>query len=166
MSNVPGNIHLVVVCTGNICRSPMGEVIIRDVLEQRGLSDDVTVSSCGTGGWHVGQRPDDRALEELKSHGLDGSTLRASKFDPLADTADMYLTMVQEHSDYLLEHGVPRERIRLLRSFDPDAEADAPVADPYYGDRDGFGRVFSQIEAATEGLLRWVADEIADRSER
>src|SRR5690606_13734449 len=68
------------VCTGNICRSPMGEVILRDLLEREGLADRVAVVSAGTGDWHVGGPADPRAVSTLKQYGLDGERHRAQQF--------------------------------------------------------------------------------------
>ena len=70
------------VCTGNICRSPMAEVVFRALVERAGLADRIEVDSAGTGDWHVGAGADDRALLALTAGGYDGAAHRARRFDP------------------------------------------------------------------------------------
>lgn len=147
--------HVVVVCTGNICRSPMGEVILRDAFDQAGLADAVRVSSCGTGGWHVGDGADERAVAALADIELDGSKHRAAQFGPEHASADLLLALDHGHVRALRRAGVPEERIRLVRSFDPNASTDE-VADPYYGDREDFDVARDQIVAARSGIVEWV----------
>lgn len=149
--------HIDFVCTGNICRSPMAEVMLRDAAAQAGLSTHLTVTSCGLGGWHEGEPADPRTLSELAAHGHDGSALRASTFGPYDAQADLLVALDTGHrSRLIVEHGIPAERVRLLRSFDPAAPAESSVADPYYGGREGFSTCYAQIDAALPGLLDWV----------
>ena len=74
--------------------------------------------------------------------------------------------MDQGHVSQLISRGIPAERIRLMRSFDPDSPADAEVADPYYGDDSGFTRTRTEIEASTPGLIAAVRGILADSSTR
>ncbi|MFD2456940.1 low molecular weight protein-tyrosine-phosphatase [Corynebacterium mendelii] len=160
------SIHVVFVCTGNICRSPMAEIIYRDKLEEAGLSDEVMVTSCGIGGWHVGQGADRRAVAELAGAGYDGSKHRAAQFGDRDRSAELVVALDDGHVRQLKKLGVPAERIRLLRSFDPTAPAGASVDDPYYGGREGFTRVLNQLEAAMPGLIEWAKTWTADVSQR
>ena len=159
------DVYVVFVCTGNICRSPMAEVIVRDAVEDAGLSDRVLLRSCGMGGWHVGQPADERALAELKAAGHDGADHRASQFGDEHRDADLLIALDSGHVRALRGAGVPRERIRLLRSFDP-AAGEVDCADPYYGTSDDFTVVREQIDAAVPGLIDWVRETCADMSER
>lgn len=143
------------VCTGNICRSPMAEAILRHNLEQTGRTN-IEVVSCGTGGWHVGQKPDERALAELAAHGYDGSMLRASQFAQRDADADLLIALDNGHRSHLIASGVPEEKVALLRDFDPDSPTGANVDDPYYGGPEGFTVTREQIEAAMPGILDWV----------
>ncbi|WKD57292.1 putative low molecular weight protein-tyrosine-phosphatase [Corynebacterium capitovis DSM 44611] len=153
---MPDPLHIDFVCTGNICRSPMAEVIVRSKLKEAGLSHAVRVTSSGIGGWHVGGPADDRALQELEDHGYDGSRHRAQQFGPDQQDADLIVALESRHVSELVARGVPEDKIRLLRSFDPDAPAGASVEDPYYGGQEGFTTTREQIEAAADGVIRWV----------
>ena len=78
--------HIDFVCTGNICRSPMAEVIVRSKLEDAGLGDAVRVSSSGIGDWHVGHKADERARRELANHGgPEGFTVVREQIEAAAD---------------------------------------------------------------------------------
>lgn len=155
---MPGekNVHVVFVCTGNICRSPMAEVMTRRALVDSGLADRVSVSSVGTGGWHVGNGMDPRAAAELSDHGYDPAHV-AAQLSESDHAADLIVALDRGHRGHLHEAGVAPERVRLLRGFDPDADVD-DVADPYYGDRGDFSRTRLEIAAALPGLL----DEVRD----
>ncbi len=148
--------HVDFVCTGNICRSPMAEVIFHDAVEAAGLSGIVRVSSCGIGGWHVGNGADRRAVAELRTAGLDGSDHVASQFGPDDMAADLLVALDTGHVSELVARGVNENRIRLLRSFDPDSPDQASVADPYYGGPEGFIETREQIEAAVDGMITFV----------
>ena len=150
-------LHVTFVCTGNICRSPMGQNIFRRALEDAGLDGAVRVTSAGTGGWHIGDPADARARTALTSAGYDDEHT-AAKVGPDHLAADLLIAMDSGHEAALRKLGVG-DRTRLLRSFDPDADGD-DVADPYYGSDDGFREVRTQIEAAMPELLDWVRSRI------
>lgn len=174
--------HITVVCTGNICRSPMGEVILRAGLEEAGIATShsaaadaaessaagssasadapVTLNSCGLGGWHIGDGADGRAVDELASMGYDGTAHRAAQLGPEHLGADLFLAMDDGHVRGLRNAGVAPERIRLFRSFDANSPAGAEVADPYYGHRSDFTEVGQQIEAAVPGIVEYVREQL------
>lgn len=151
-------LHIDFVCTGNICRSPMAEVIVRDKFEDAGLAQQVRVTSSGIGGWHIGQQADERARAELKAAGYDGESHRAQQFGGEQFDADLIVALDTNHVSELVARGVPEERIRLLRSFDPEAPEGAGVEDPYYGGPEGFAVVREQIESAADGIIAWVRE--------
>lgn len=153
-------LHIDFVCTGNICRSPMAEVIIRDKLAEAGLGERVRVTSSGIGGWHVDGPADSRAREELAAHGYDGSQHVAAQFGGDRYDADLIVALDTNHVSELVARGVDEDRVRLIRSFDPAAPAGAGVADPYYGGTDGFTTTREQIEAAADGIIVWVNDQL------
>jgi protein-tyrosine phosphatase len=149
------------VCMGNICRSPMAEVVLRHVLEERGLGRRVTVESAGTGGWHAGDPMDTRALRTLSDHGYDGSAHRARQFTrDWFDRYDLVLAMDRDNAANLRRLAPAGVEVRLFRSFDPGAPDGAEVPDPYYGGREGFEEVLTMLEKAAEGVADHIADEI------
>jgi protein-tyrosine phosphatase len=155
------------VCSGNICRSPIAEVVFRALVERAGLTGRVEVDSAGTGDWHVGDGADPRAVRALAGAGYDGRTHRARQFDPAwFAERDLLVALDAGHLRALRRlrdaAGASTE-IRLLRSFDPASGADLDVPDPYYGDRSAFTHVLEQVERAREGLLEHVRDELAAR---
>jgi protein-tyrosine phosphatase len=159
----PSAYRIAFVCSGNICRSPMAEVVVRAKIEDLGLADVVTVESSGTGDWHVGERADRRALAALAARGYDGARHRARQFEP-ADfpVMDLVVALDVSHQRALRSWArSPRDRakVRLLRSFDPDAD-DLEVIDPYYGADADFETVLDQLEAAADGLLEHVRREL------
>ena len=147
--------HVVFVCSGNICRSPIAEKVFAAELERAGLAEGVRVTSAGTGGWHVGDPADDRAAAVLRAAGYP-SDHRARQVD--ADTlgADLIVALDDTHRRALCDVGA--SRVRLLRSFDPTAPEGAEVPDPYYGGDDGFDEVLAMIQAAVPGMLDWVRE--------
>jgi protein-tyrosine phosphatase len=135
--------HVEVVCTGNICRSPIGEVVLRAKLAEAGI-DDVVVTSSGTGGWHIGDPMDSRAAAALARRGYDGSAHRAQQFrSGWFGERDLVLAMDSGHLSALQRRG--RDLAVPVELF---AELDVP--DPYYGDDSGFDEVLTQIEKAAD----------------
>ncbi|MFF2556860.1 low molecular weight protein-tyrosine-phosphatase [Nocardia sp. NPDC058058] len=157
---VVGDLHVTFICTGNICRSPMAEKMFAAHLERAGLADRVRVSSAGTGSWHIGDEADPRTDAELRSHGYPVGHSAAVIGDDHLD-ADLLVALDTGHERALARMGVPSERRRLLRSFDPDAGGPS-VPDPYYGDQSDFALVREQIEAAVPGLLDWVRLQLGE----
>lgn len=147
------------VCTGNICRSPIAEKVLAHELAEAGLADRVRVTSAGTGGWHVGNGADERAVELLRAHGYPTAHV-ARQLDAELLSADLLVALDHEHRRFVQAKVPEPERVRLLRSFDPDAPAGAEVPDPYYGADHGFVDVLGMVRAAMPGLLAWVHAEL------
>jgi protein-tyrosine phosphatase len=148
-------VHICFVCTGNICRSPSAALVFAEELRRAGLDDRVRVSSAGIGPWHAGEGIDERAGEVLARHGYPVEHVAAQVGAEHLD-ADLFLALDRGH-DKALRRLVPDpSRVRMLRSFDPDAAGDLDVPDPYYGGPAGFEKVLSMIEATMPGLLAWV----------
>lgn len=166
----PMTYRICFVCTGNICRSPMAEVVMRGLVLDAGLAGVVEVDSAGTGGWHVGDGADRRAVTTLADAGYDGSGHRARVFDRrwFAER-DLVVALDRGHLREL--HALAadddeRGKVVLLRSFADGTGgsdlgagpgADLDVADPYYGGRDDFLAVLEQVETACRGLLARLA---------
>ena len=147
----------------------MGHVILQRLVDDAGLSDQVQVSSCGTGDWHVGEHADPRTVEVLAEHGYDGSRHRAREFDPDEfDDLDLVLASDEGHVRTLRRLArTPqnRSKIRLVREFDPKAVAAGTLetGDPWYGGPEHFARCFAEVEAACHGILHHVRDQLDHR---
>jgi protein-tyrosine phosphatase len=150
-------LHVVFVCTGNICRSPIAEKVFRHELERAGLADAVRVSSAGTGSWHIGEPADPRAAAVLEAAGYPTDHV-ARQVDAEQLGADLIVALDRSHERTLRSLVPEPDRVRLLRSFDPDSPPGAEVPDPYYGGDDGFTTVLKMIEAAMPGLIEWVRE--------
>jgi len=150
--------RILFVCLGNICRSPTAEGVMRHVVREEGLEDSIEIDSAGTGGWHVGAAPDERATAAARRRQivLEGA---ARKFSPGDfDSFDLILAMDAENARDMLALAPTEEaaaKVRLLREFDPasDGSGDLDVPDPYYGGDDGFEHVLDLVDAATRGLV-------------
>ncbi|GAB6984228.1 low molecular weight protein-tyrosine-phosphatase [Nocardioides pyridinolyticus] len=146
----PGTYRVVLVCLGNICRSPMAHVVLEERLADAGLADRVVVTSSGTGGWHVGDPMDRRAAAALTTAGYDASRHRARQWAATdADDADLVLAM--DHQN-LTDLGGRSERVRLFRDFDPVVPG-GDVPDPYYGGDSGFEEVLAMVERTAAALV-------------
>ena len=152
----PGRYRIGLVCLGNICRSPMAEVVLTAAVAEAGLGDRVELVSSGTGDWHVGNPMDRRAAATLTAHGYDASQHRAQQFRPTwLEECDVVLAM---DSTNLADIGAGDEgRVRMFRDFDPRAEGERDVPDPYYGDDDGFERVLAIVRRTSAEIVRQLA---------
>ncbi|MET8950584.1 low molecular weight protein-tyrosine-phosphatase [Streptomyces sp. NPDC004393] len=155
------------VCTGNICRSPMAESVFRARVEEAGLDDLVEADSAGTGGWHEGDGADPRTVAVLGENGY-GSEHTARQFQPSwFSRLDLVIALDSGHLKALRRLAPTPEdaaKIRLLRSYDPAADDDLDVPDPYYGGMDGFRQCLEMVEAASPGLLAAVREHMEGRA--
>jgi protein-tyrosine phosphatase len=146
-------VRVLFVCMGNICRSPLAQGVFEKVARREGLEEQVFVDSAGTGAWHVGSPPDERAQRSAGLRGLDLSFQRARRITPEdCETFDYILTM--DEDNYRAVASLCRGSA-VVRPF-LDFAANSPeteVPDPYYGGPDGFEHVLDLVEDASEGLL-------------
>jgi len=142
------------VCTGNICRSPMGEVVFRALAAAAGVGERFAVTSRGTHGHHVGDGADPRALSALAASGYDGSAHRVAQLsdDDIAGNG-LLIALDRGHERIMLERGASAERVRLLTGFDPELPVDPDVFDPYFSDERAFADVLGQVERSCRALL-------------
>jgi protein-tyrosine phosphatase len=166
---------VVFVCTGNICRSPMADVVLRhlahEVTVEDGsrLGDVLEVSSAGTGGWHAGEPMDPRARAALERRGYVDHGHRARAFETAwLDSADLVVCLDRGHRQTLASMARARsgdyrhdDRLVLLRSYDRRAGGDVDVPDPYYGDDADFDRCLDLVEAGCRGLVAHLAESAA-----
>jgi protein-tyrosine phosphatase len=143
---------ILMVCLGNICRSPLAEGIMRSKLSQ-----DFIVDSAGTGGWHAGELPDKRSIAIAKSKGLDITNQRARQFK-ISDFDTFDCIYVMDNSNYidvlaLAPNKEAKSKVKLiLNEIFPNENVDVP--DPYYGGEDGFENVFDMLDQACEEIAR------------
>jgi protein-tyrosine phosphatase len=177
-----GPYRVSLVCLGNICRSPTAEVVLREELARAGLSGRVEVDSSGTGDWHLRGPMDPRARAELAARGYDGSGHRARQFDRASFRRyDLVVAMDRQNLADLRrmapDRETARDRIRLLRSFDPATAAagaaaaageaggdpyDGDVPDPYHGSAADYALAFDLVQAAARALAGQLAVLVGD----
>ncbi|MCL7714094.1 low molecular weight protein-tyrosine-phosphatase [Stenotrophomonas mori] len=146
---------LLVVCLGNICRSPMGEGALRSRIARSPLAGRVTVDSAGTAGWHEGKAPDPRAVACARRHGVDISALRARPLQAADFRAfDHVLCADRSNLEAARDVAPPslRGRAVLWLPWAGIAGTD-DVPDPYYGDEAGFEHSWGLLEAAAAATV-------------
>ncbi|MEU8591097.1 low molecular weight protein-tyrosine-phosphatase [Streptomyces sp. NPDC048664] len=155
------------VCTGNICRSPTAEAVFHARVEEAGLDGLVEVDSAGTGGWHEGEGADPRTARTLEEHGYESDHTARQFQTSWFSRLDLVIALDSGHLKALRRIAPTPEdaaKVRLLRSYDPAADDDLDVPDPYYGRRDGFETVLEMVEAASTGLLAAVREQVEGRT--
>ncbi len=151
------------VCLGNICRSPLAEGVFRHQLAEAGITDEVLVDSAGTGSWHVGEPADPRSIEVALRNGVELEG-RARRIRP-EDLHDFDYVLAMDRANLrdiqrLNGSSSGTARLALFREFDPEAEGDADVPDPYYGGPGGFDRVYEMVERTCRVLVEHLGSEI------
>ena len=147
------NRSFLLVCLGNICRSPLAEAALRDAAARAGI--DIRVDSAGTGAWHVGDPPDRRAQAVALAHGIDISRYRGRQV--AAADFRRFTDILALDRDNLAElrrraPGDATARVGLLLDAVPGRQGQA-VADPYYGDAAGLGVTWADVSAAAEAIV-------------
>lgn len=147
---------ILMVCMGNICRSPTAHGVFRHRLAEAGLLDRIQVESAGTHGYHVGHGPDRRALDAARDRGYEFDDLRARQVEAADFERFDYVLAMDRDNLAILERmgagGGTRARIGLFLDYSPDL-AGREVPDPYYGAMNGFEEVLDLVEAGADGLL-------------
>lgn len=161
------------VCTGNICRSPMAEIVLRAEFEKRGLAGKVRVVSSGVSDEEYGNPIDRRAVRVLKERGYE---LPAHHFahridrDEIEET-DLFLPMTASHKRALLQQlpEAKRSHVRMYRSFDPNLpavrsgnESANDLVDPWYGGAEEFEVAIDQVEEVAPYIAEWVGQQISE----
>lgn len=159
--------RIMTVCTGNICRSPMAEFMIRTALKDAGITD-VSIESTGISDGEAGQPIDPRAAAILQSHGINAEDHVARALEPEAlEGLDLLLAMDLDHHAALsamlpTDESAPRPALRMMRSFDTVLAASAPapadqgIYDPWFGDSADFRLCWQMVHAAIPGVLDYV----------
>ena len=147
-------LRLLVVCLGNICRSPMAEGALRARLREAGLERGAIVDSAGTGDWHVGDPPDRRAIATARRHGVDISGLRARQLGA-ADFDDFDWLLCADHANLRdVQALAPRGSRAGISLFMEWAGLQGPIPDPYTGGEDHFEQVWSLVDAAAQAAVQ------------
>ena len=147
--------RVVFVCTGNICRSPTAEGVLRQMAAAQGLADCIEVASAGLEDWHSGAPPDPRSQAHAHRRGYDLAAQRARHFTRRDfERFDWVIAMDAGHHDQLRRLCPPGQIHKLRRAADFSASVPAGgVPDPYYGDAGGFEAVLDMVEAVCAGVL-------------
>lgn len=152
MSDLP--VSILVVCLGNICRSPTAEAVLRRHAEQRGLTHRLSIDSAGTSSWHIGSPPDKRSTLASAARGYHLSSLRGRQVSAADfERFDYILAMDSQNLADLhsLKPAGYKGHLGLFLDFADSADGDVP--DPYHGGAEGFEHVLDLVEQASQGLL-------------
>jgi protein-tyrosine phosphatase len=156
-------VRVLFVCMGNICRSPLAQGVFENVLRREGFEGEVFVDSAGTGAWHVGEPPDERAQRSARLRGLDLSSQRARRISPEdCQNFDYILTMDEENYRMVASLCRGSAVVRPFLDFATDSP-EREVPDPYYGGPEGFDHVLDLVEEASEGLLEDIRERHLSR---
>jgi len=142
---------VLMVCLGNICRSPLAEGILKSKVD----GSKVFVDSAGTEGWHQGNPPDQRSIDVAKYHHIDIANQRSRKFKA-SDFNEFDLILVMDKTNYIdiaskAESESDRQKIKLILDFSPNTYSEVP--DPYYDGKNGFEFVYQLLDEACEIIL-------------
>jgi protein-tyrosine phosphatase len=146
-------VKIIMVCLGNICRSPLAEGILASKLPK----DKFSVDSAGTGSWHIGQTPDERSVAVAQKNGLNISNQKGRQFSSADFDAFDYI-FVMDNSNYenviaLAETNEQKEKVKLIMNeLDPKLNKDVP--DPYFGMHNGFDIVYAMLDEVCEVIAQ------------
>ena len=154
-------INVLMVCMGNICRSPLAHGHFEALVREEGLVGRIRVDSAGTHAYHIGKSPDPRSQDTARRHGLDLSAQRARQV--CAEDFDAFDYIIAMDRDNLaildrLATDSSRARLQLFLEYAPEL-AEEEVPDPYYGGPDGFEHVYKLVDSASRGLLAAIRRE-------
>ncbi len=155
---------IIMVCLGNICRSPLAEGILKEKARARGL--EITIDSAGTAAYHAGERPDRRSQQIARKHGIDISQQRARQFQVADfDLFDkIYVMDINNFEDIVSLAGSEKEAEKvelILNTIYPEKNLSVP--DPYYGGNNGFEKVYRMLDASCEKIVEDILANNADR---
>jgi len=143
---------ILMVCLGNICRSPLAEGILKSKVDQ----NKILVESAGTGDWHIGQLPDKRSIKVAREHNIDITDQRGRQFNT-SDFDKFDMIFVMDNSNYedvlaLARNDEDKKKVHLiLNEIFPNENLDVP--DPYTGGQSGFKQVYDMLDQATDKVV-------------
>jgi protein-tyrosine phosphatase len=145
---------ILMVCLGNICRSPLAEGILTHKVKENGLNWEI--DSAGTAAYHVGNLPDERSIEVANKYGIDLTNQRARQFKA-NDFKEFDVIYAMDTENYnnilnLAKYETEEQKVKLiLNEIEPDSNSSVP--DPYYGGEEGFENVYQMLDLACEEVL-------------
>ena len=166
MTSAPKKLSVLMVCMGNICRSPTAEAVLRHKLQLAGLDGAVHVDSAGTLAWHSGEPPDSRSVTHAERRGYSLAALRARPVAPTDfETCDFILAMDWDNLGWLEERCPPQHLSKLGRLAQYASRHQAEVVpDPYQGGPAGFENVLDLVEDACDGFVDFLRrQKLAER---
>jgi protein-tyrosine phosphatase len=173
MSSTTSPYRIIAVCTGNICRSPMAELMLAEAFAAAGLAGAVVVDSAGTTAYEAGRPIDPRAARKLAAHHLNSDGHRAREWRPeWFRERQLILALDVDHYGWLratAPDGEALARIRMLRSFDAAVAGRDPldqgIEDPWYGGHADFEATWDLIKAAVPGIVDYVRREVRQQNQ-
>lgn len=153
------DIKILFVCLGNICRSPLAEAIFKEKVKKAGLDEIITVDSCGTGNYHIGEDPDPRSIAIADKHAvpIHHKARQLSRKD--GDQFNYIIVMDDKnHEDTMAVVHNGSARVLKMRHFDPIGR-DEDVPDPYFGGDEGFQHVYDMLDRSSIQFLEYLKKE-------
>lgn len=154
---------ILMVCLGNICRSPLAEGVLKRLIQDKGLTHLIEVDSAGTAAYHVGKIPDIRSREVAQRNGFQLEHRGRQLIHQDLIEFDLILVMDEENlknTRNLALNQSELERIKLITDFDLGKDKSTNVEDPYWGDQRDFDRVYAQLNSCCQGLLTYLESEV------
>lgn len=152
-------VRVLFVCLGNICRSPLGAAILKKKVVQKGMESYVEVDSCGTSNYHIGDNADPRTLASAARHGVPMQHCARQLTAHDLETFDFIFAMDKSNYQNILRlaNGPDvKDKVKLMREFDPLSTGGGEVPDPYHGGEDDFQEVYDILERSTENFLSYL----------
>ncbi len=147
--------RILMVCLGNICRSPLAEGILREKIQKEGL--DAEVDSAGTSAYHLDEAPDPRTISVGRKNGINISDLRGRQFSPVDfDEFDKIYVMDLSNKSKVMEQARSAEdqaKVDLILN-EIEADSNSEVPDPYFGGDRGFDNVYEMLDKATDNIIK------------
>jgi len=160
VQEVDKQVKVLFVCLGNICRSPLAEVVVKSVAEAQGLDGNYHFASAGTGSWHIGHGADRRSALTASAHGLDLGGHSAQQITAAKVGGwDWFVAMDHDNRMDLLAMGAPEERVLMMRQFEVGQAVTMDVPDPYYGGPEGFEIVYGMLTENAAHLLSYLESQ-------
>ena len=155
-------VHVLFVCLGNICRSPLAEGIFKKLVREAGLSTLIDADSAGTSRWHMDESPDSRSMQIAAMHDIHLDHLGRQILKNDMEKFDYILAMDSDNLEEILRLQNPdqfyKTRVMLMRDFD-NQQSGADIPDPYYGGPQGFQLVYDMLEESLSNFLDYLIED-------